>query len=84
MACETPVVAAAIPSITEVVGDAGLLVEPSDVTGLTYAMMRVASDQATRARMVESGLRRAQNFSWDQCARSTWAVYQKAAGECKQ
>ncbi len=81
MACGTPVVAAAIPSIQEVVADAGTLIPPADVAGFAEAMWRVASDPVERRRLAEAGPRRAAAFSWDQCARQTWAVYQRVLAE---
>ena len=81
LACGTPVVAAAIPSIQEVVSDAGLLVDPADINGLAQAMRRVLADPALRQRLAEAGPRRAANFSWDQCARKTWRVYEKVKNE---
>ncbi len=64
MACQTPVVASFASSLPEVVCDAALLVEPTDVEAMAHAMCQVLSDQQLRTRMLESGLARARAFTW--------------------
>jgi glycosyltransferase involved in cell wall biosynthesis len=77
MACGTPVIVSNVSSLPEVVGDAGMLIDPADVEGLTVAMWRALTDDALRREMREKGLRRAQIFSWERTARETLAVYRK-------
>lgn len=68
MACGTPVVGSAVSSIPEVVGDAGLLVDPLDVDGWQTALQRVVEDSALRAELRGRGLSRAGQFSWSRAA----------------
>jgi len=77
MACGTPVVVSNVSSLPEVVGDAGLLVDPEDVSELTVAIWRVLTDEALRAELIAKGLKRAQCFSWEKTARQTLALYQR-------
>jgi len=79
MACGVPVVAANNSSIPEVVGDAGLLVDAQDPKGLAEAIYRVLTDQELKLHLRERGLKRAAQFSWDQCGRETMAVYTNIA-----
>lgn len=79
MACGTPVIVSRISSLPEVVGDAGMLVDPEDVEGLTVAMWRTLSDENLRREMRTKGLKRAATFSWERAARETLAVYQKVS-----
>ena len=79
MACGTPVVVSNVSSLPEVVGDAGLLVDPNDVEELTVAMWRMLSDSDLRTSLIEKGLKRAQAFSWDRAARETLALYHSLA-----
>jgi glycosyltransferase involved in cell wall biosynthesis len=58
MACGTPVVAAASGSIPDVVGDAGLLVQPNDPLAMAGALAQMA-DPATRAEHAKRGIERA-------------------------
>lgn len=75
MACGTPVVASAIPAVSEVVGDAGLLVPPDDPSLIAAATERVLTDAALAARLREQGLQQAARFTWAATAARTAAVY---------
>ncbi|MEE8390268.1 MAG: glycosyltransferase family 1 protein [Anaerolineae bacterium] len=77
MACGTPVVVANRSSLPEVVGEAGLLVNPDDVDDIAQALARVLTDKALQAQMRELGLAQAARFTWDRTARETLAVYQQ-------
>jgi glycosyltransferase involved in cell wall biosynthesis len=81
MACGTPVVVSNTSSLPEVVGDAALQVDPSDVDGLTVAMWRVLSDDLVRKRLIDKGLKRARLFSWRKAAEETLEIYRRLAGE---
>jgi glycosyltransferase involved in cell wall biosynthesis len=67
MACGAPVVAADRGALPEVVGDAGVLVEPT-VLGLELGLARVLGDPQLRAELHERGRERALGFSWDHTA----------------
>ncbi len=75
MACGTPVVAAATSSLPEVVGDAAILVDPTDTEAWTAAIHRVLVEPELRVDLKKRGLARAQRFSWEETARRTLAVY---------
>ncbi|MGC9400442.1 MAG: glycosyltransferase family 4 protein [Anaerolineae bacterium] len=68
MACGTPVVASTRSSVPEVVGDAGLLVDPLDVPGWTEALRRLLDDASLRATLRQRGLNRAARFTWKKAA----------------
>jgi glycosyltransferase involved in cell wall biosynthesis len=78
MACGLPVVVSNVASLPEVVGDAGLLIDPHDVDELTVSMWRVLKDSALRKEMREKGLKQAERFSWEKAARETMEIYQRA------
>ncbi len=75
MACGAPVVVADRASLPEVVGEAGLLVDPDDPDDIARALTRVLTEESLRARMRELGLAQAARFTWEKTARETWAVY---------
>lgn len=79
MSCGVPVVAANNSSIPEIVGDAAILFDAQDVTGLSAAIERVLMDEPLRARLKRDGLERASKFSWDKCGAETIAVYRDVA-----
>jgi glycosyltransferase involved in cell wall biosynthesis len=63
----TPVIASNTSSLPEVIGDAGIMLDPHDVEGLANAMYRVISDENLRKEMIAKGLEQAKKFSWDRC-----------------
>ncbi len=77
MACGTPVIVSNVSSLPEVVGDAGLLVDPKDAEGFAVAMWRVLRDPALRQELRQKGLCRARKFSWEKTARETLALYHR-------
>jgi alpha-1,3-rhamnosyl/mannosyltransferase len=77
MACGTPVVVADRASLPEVVGDAGVLVNPEDPDSIAEGMGRVLTDQPLRARLRELGQVQAARFTWEKVASETLAVYRQ-------
>ncbi len=75
MACGTPVIASRTSSLPEVLGDAGLLVDPHDIDAIAAALERIVSDSALRLDLQQRSLMRAAQFSWEQTARLTLAAY---------
>ena len=78
MACGLPVVVSNVASLPEVVGDAGLLIDPHNVDELTVSMWRLLNDGDLWQEMREKGLRQASRFSWDRAARETLDIYRLA------
>jgi glycosyltransferase involved in cell wall biosynthesis len=79
LACGVPVITSNVSSMPQVAGDAGILVEPSDVDALADAMKRVLTDQGLRATLVAKGLARARSFSWERTAQATLSTYTRVA-----
>ena len=77
MACGTPVVCSNSSSLPEVVGEAGLLVDPTDTAGLSEALRRVLTDAALRADLAGRSLAQAKRFSWAKAAAELVAVYRE-------
>jgi len=80
MACGCPVVTSNTSSLPEVVGEAGIMVNPYDTDSLAQAMRRVLTDDKLRDDMVRKGLEQAKKFSWERAAEQTLEVYNKVAG----
>jgi glycosyltransferase involved in cell wall biosynthesis len=68
MAAGTPVCAANVSSIPEVVGDAALLFDPREPDDIARQLERLLHDTALRQQLVACGRQRAQLFSWDDAA----------------
>jgi len=81
MACGTAVVVSNTSSLPEVVGGAGILVEPTDAEEMSQALERVLTDTSLREVMRAKGLKRAQSFTWQRTAEETVRVYDRAAAE---
>jgi glycosyltransferase involved in cell wall biosynthesis len=75
MAAGTPVVAADIPVVREVGGDAILLFDPIDPAALSAQVRRVDHDPQVRSRLISTGYERTEHFSWDRAARATLNLY---------
>jgi len=77
MASGVPVITSNRTSLPEVVGSAGLMVDPDDVDGLREGLRRLLEDRVFAATLGEAGRLRSRSFSWERCARETQAVYAK-------
>ncbi len=77
MAHGTPVVASKETSIPEILGEAGVLLDPYDVTAWTEAVVTVVNDERQRDTMKALGRARAAEFTWARTARATLDVYRR-------
>ncbi|HNT74060.1 MAG TPA: glycosyltransferase [Anaerolineae bacterium] len=77
MHCGAPCVAANRASLPEVLGDAGLLVDPENAAECAQAFATLLSDPSRRARLSQRGLARAEQFTWQRTAEHYRAVYQQ-------
>jgi glycosyltransferase involved in cell wall biosynthesis len=80
MQCGAAVVAGDRTSLPEVVGDAGLLVNPFDEDAIGAALASLIDDGELRARLGERGRERAALFNWTDTARRTLQVYEQVTG----
>ncbi len=76
LASGIPCMTSNVSSIPEVVGEAGLLVNPWDVDAITAALSRLLSDPVLRADLKRKGLLQAAKFSWQSCVNNTIDVYE--------
>ena len=81
MACGTPVITSNTTSLPEVVGNAALLVDPTDADHLCEALLTMLTDHSLRLELKRKGLNRANEFSWKRCADQTAKVYEYAKTE---
>ena len=76
LACGVPVVGSNASSIPEIVGDAGMLVDPHDARAMAGALIAVCTEDALHDELSERSLTQAAKFSWEKCARETVAAYE--------
>ncbi|MGH9525071.1 MAG: glycosyltransferase family 4 protein [Terriglobales bacterium] len=74
MACGVPVIAGNRTAIPEIVGGAGLLVEPEDVAAIAGALARLLASRDLRTELSARGLARAAQFRWCGAAAATRAI----------
>ena len=80
MALGVPVVASDRGALPEVIGDAGLLVDPADADALADAIDRVLTDAALARACIQAGRARTAAWSWDQAAERVRGMYEAASG----
>ena len=81
MACGTPPVVSDRSSLPEVVGDAGLLVDPDDAGSIADALRCLLTDSALRNALRDAGLARAAMFTWRRTAEIVREVYARVMAE---
>ena len=72
MASGTPVLAGNRASLPEVVGDAGMLVDPFDIESIASGLKELIDSRDLRSKLSLLGLQRAKLFSWEKTAQATW------------
>ncbi len=75
MACGCPVIASGNSSLTEVVENAGILVDPHNENEIASAIKKLFYDAPLRNNLKQKAVKQAKKFSWKQCAIETLKVY---------
>jgi glycosyltransferase involved in cell wall biosynthesis len=68
MACGVPVVSSNTTAIPEVIGEAGLLVDPTNIADLSAAMTKMLLDDELRQSSIVRGMEQSQKWTWEQAA----------------
>jgi glycosyltransferase involved in cell wall biosynthesis len=76
MQCGCPVISSSTSSLPEVVGEAGLLVSPTDEDGLCECLLKLYRSSELRANYSQLGLDRSQLFSWQKTVDETLQIYE--------
>jgi glycosyltransferase involved in cell wall biosynthesis len=74
-ACGTPVVTSNVSAMPEVAGDAAVLVDPYDVNSIADGIIKALKGPKG---LIEKGLARVSEFSWEKTAQMTLEVYREA------
>ena len=75
-ACGTPVAAAHVSSVPEVVGNAAVMFDPYDLDDMSNAILRCISDQTERELLIKNGLENSKRFTWRNMARELINSYE--------
>jgi glycosyltransferase involved in cell wall biosynthesis len=79
MACGLPVVSSRAGSLTEVLGDAALLCNPSNTKEIADAAEQLIVNRELANRQIAAGIRRAAAYTWEETARQMLAIYGRVA-----
>jgi glycosyltransferase involved in cell wall biosynthesis len=79
MQCGTPVIAGNRTSLPEVIGSAGVLVDPFDESAIAHGLLELIERPDLRDQLRIKGLARAAQFDWTTTARLTLQAYERAA-----
>lgn len=82
MQCGVPVITSNTSSLPEVVGEAGIMVDPTDSDALCAGMLQVYQSTEVRQRMSSDSLLQAGKFSWKRCAKGTIEAYKASMANC--
>jgi alpha-1,3-rhamnosyl/mannosyltransferase len=77
MACGVPVIVSNVSSLPEVVGEAGILINPHDPDAAVQAMQQIVDDKALRQSLSQKALARSATFTWKKCVLQTFDAYQE-------
>ena len=78
LACGVPVVGSNASSVPEIVGNAGMLVDPDDARLMAGGLIAVLTDDELHERLSHAAVEQAARFSWEKCARETLQAYHDA------
>ena len=77
MGCGTPTITSNVSSLPEVAGNAAVLVEPMDVDAIVEAVKQINNEPNYRQDLIDKGLARVKEFSWQKTAAQTADFYQQ-------
>ncbi|ARV58407.1 glycosyl transferase group 1 [Nostocales cyanobacterium HT-58-2] len=77
MACGTPVITSNVSAMPEVVGDAGILVDPMNCQAIADSVEHLYKNTDYRQNLIENGIKRAKQFTWEASAEQIARVYEK-------
>ena len=79
-----PVITSNTSSLPEVVGEAAILCDPSNIEEIKGAMQIVVENELLREKMIEKGLKQSEKFSWDQSAERLWDAIEKVLKDVRK
>ena len=81
MACATPVISSNTTSMPEVGGDAVLYCDPNDIVDIKNKIEELLGDKNLQKIMIEKGLKRAKEFSWEKSAQEHIKLFERLLNE---
>jgi glycosyltransferase involved in cell wall biosynthesis len=81
MKCGIPIITGNLTSLPEVIGDAGIFVNPFDEKEIALKMEEISNNSKLRENLSLSSIERAKEFSWDKAANLSWSEIEKVLSE---
>ncbi|WP_404784191.1 glycosyltransferase family 4 protein [Altericista sp. CCNU0014] len=81
MQCGIPVITSNTSSLPEVVGNAGIMLDPLDKDSLCQNILEIYNSSLTREQMCIASIERAKKFNWRNCANQTIEAYKVSLEE---
>lgn len=81
MQCGTPVITSKNSSFPEVVGEAGIMLDPTDEDNLCQSMLALYESQSLRKELSLKSLKQAEKFTWEKCVQATISAYKTVLAE---
>ena len=78
LACGVPIVGSRASSVPEIVGAAGMLVDPDDARSMAGALIAVVTEYDLHEKLSAAAVEQAAKFSWEKCAAETLQAYRDA------
>jgi glycosyltransferase involved in cell wall biosynthesis len=80
MANGVPVITSNRSALPEVCGDAALMIDPLSTDEMIASLEMLIADEGLRIALAEKGRKRAAAFSWENCVRETYRLYEELVG----
>ncbi len=74
MSCHVPAIVSNTSSMPEVIGEAGLLVDPNDVDDIAEKMMLIYKDEKLRESLKQKAITQKEKFTWDKSSEKLWDI----------
>jgi glycosyltransferase involved in cell wall biosynthesis len=81
MACGTPVITGNVSAMPEVVGEAGVLVEPLNGEAIAEAVLQLRRDKNYREALIQKGLERVEGFTWEAVGEAIAQLYESSLSQ---
>jgi glycosyltransferase involved in cell wall biosynthesis len=76
MASGVPVLHSHAGSLPEVVGDAGLAFDPTDIQDMRAKWLQLAGNETLRRELSQNGLKRSEAYRWEVAGRMLWSEFE--------
>jgi len=84
MHAEIPIICSNKSSLPEVVGEAAILVDPTNPQDIGQAMHKLAKDKALQKKLIDKGIKRRKYYNWDQSAKLLYKAIARTAEKGKR